>query len=241
MFYVHSDVLSIAKKNIQYLDTLQNQAFTLPRDQPSFRNRGDGQFSKWIPSTLSQNTKQIALGTIHFAHEIPAQSSWVLPDIFITFSSVIQSTRPTDLKLCQSVLSFKIFPTEIGDATGKRRKLHKELYNLHSSTNKLLLEWSNQGEWNGRKLNTYGKPEERSIWTLPRGWTVKKKVKLSRYTLWRHMGGERYSSYLYLTSALMRVSGQRHAPAAFYTRGKDPMYPLDRRLGGPQSPSGRRG
>jgi hypothetical protein len=30
----------------------------------------------------------------------------------------------------------------------------------------------------------------------------------------------------------MGVSGQRHAPAALYSRGKDPRYPLDRRLGG---------
>jgi hypothetical protein len=29
------------------------------------------------------------------------------------------------------------------------------------------------------------------------------------------------------------VSGQRHAPAALYPRGKDPRYPLYRRLGGP--------
>jgi hypothetical protein len=34
----------------------------------------------------------------------------------------------------------------------------------------------------------------------------------------------------------MRVSGQRHALAALY-----PRYPLDRRLGGPQNRSGRRG
>jgi hypothetical protein len=39
----------------------------------------------------------------------------------------------------------------------------------------------------------------------------------------------------------MGVSGQRHAPAALYPRGKNPRYPLDRRLGGPQSRSGRRG
>jgi hypothetical protein len=38
----------------------------------------------------------------------------------------------------------------------------------------------------------------------------------------------------------MGLSGQRHAPAALYTRGKDPryplypLYPLDKRLGGPQ-------
>jgi hypothetical protein len=39
----------------------------------------------------------------------------------------------------------------------------------------------------------------------------------------------------------MGVSGQRHAPAALYPGGKDPRYPLDRRLGGPQSRSGCRG
>jgi hypothetical protein len=33
----------------------------------------------------------------------------------------------------------------------------------------------------------------------------------------------------------MGVSGQQHAPAALYPRGKDPRYPLYRRLGGPQS------
>jgi hypothetical protein len=38
----------------------------------------------------------------------------------------------------------------------------------------------------------------------------------------------------------MGVSGQRHAPAAFYPRGKDSRYPLDRRLGGLQSRSGHR-
>jgi hypothetical protein len=39
----------------------------------------------------------------------------------------------------------------------------------------------------------------------------------------------------------MGVSGQRHAPAALYPRGKDPRYPLYRRLGGPQSRSGHWG
>jgi hypothetical protein len=33
----------------------------------------------------------------------------------------------------------------------------------------------------------------------------------------------------------MGVSGQRHASAALYPRGKNPRYPLDRRLGGPQT------
>jgi hypothetical protein len=39
----------------------------------------------------------------------------------------------------------------------------------------------------------------------------------------------------------MGVSGQHHALAALYPRGKDPRYPLYRRLGEPQSQSGRRG
>jgi hypothetical protein len=43
-----------------------------------------------------------------------------------------------------------------------------------------------------------------------------------------------------MTSALDGVSGQSHAPAALYPRWKDPRYPLDRRLGGPQSRSGHR-
>jgi hypothetical protein len=38
----------------------------------------------------------------------------------------------------------------------------------------------------------------------------------------------------------MEVSGQFHAPAAL-PPGKDPWYLLDRRLGGPQSRSGRGG
>jgi hypothetical protein len=39
----------------------------------------------------------------------------------------------------------------------------------------------------------------------------------------------------------MGVSGQRHAPAALYPRGKDPRYPLYRRLGWLQSRSRHRG
>jgi hypothetical protein len=38
----------------------------------------------------------------------------------------------------------------------------------------------------------------------------------------------------------MRVSGQRHAPAALYPRRKDLRYPLYRRVGGPQSRSGKK-
>jgi hypothetical protein len=41
-----------------------------------------------------------------------------------------------------------------------------------------------------------------------------KKAKQSRYTPWRRLGGEEYSSYSFSTSALDGVSGQCHAPAA---------------------------
>jgi hypothetical protein len=43
-----------------------------------------------------------------------------------------------------------------------------------------------------------------------------------------------YTSCSFSTLALGEVSGQRHAPAALCPRGKDPLYPLDRRLGGPE-------
>jgi hypothetical protein len=69
----------------------------------------------------------------------------------------------------------------------------------------------------------------------------KRKIKQSRYTPWWHLGERRHSSYSFTTSTLDGVSSQRHAPAALYPRGKDPRYPLYRRLGGPQSRSGHRG
>jgi hypothetical protein len=53
----------------------------------------------------------------------------------------------------------------------------------------------------------------------------------------RHAGAKGvriYSSYSFLASALGAVSGQGHALAVLYPLGKDPRYPLDRRLGGPQ-------
>jgi hypothetical protein len=39
----------------------------------------------------------------------------------------------------------------------------------------------------------------------------------------------------------MGLNSQRQTPAALYPQGKDPRYPLHRRLGGPQSRSGHRG
>jgi hypothetical protein len=55
------------------------------------------------------------------------------------------------------------------------------------------------------------------------------------------LGGEEYSSYSFFTSALDGVSGQRHASAVLCLGGKDPRYPLYRRLGWPRSRSGHRG
>jgi hypothetical protein len=60
----------------------------------------------------------------------------------------------------------------------------------------------------------------------------------------RHAGskGERiYSSHSFLTSTLDGVSCQCHFPAVLYPRGKDPLYPLDRSLGGPRSWCGHTG
>ena len=47
-----------------------------------------------------------------------------------------------------------------------------------------------------------------------------------------------YSSTPFLTSAVNRTSGERHAPAAL-PLGKN-RYPLYRRLGGPRSRSGQK-
>jgi hypothetical protein len=69
---------------------------------------------------------------------------------------------------------------------------------------------------------------------------VKIKVKLSHYKPWRCLAERRYSSYSFLTSTLAGVNGQRHDLAALYPLAKDPRYPLDRRLDGPQSRSGHR-
>jgi hypothetical protein len=55
-----------------------------------------------------------------------------------------------------------------------------------------------------------------------------------------HLGDRRYSSYSFLTSALEGGEWSVSHPAAIY-HGESPRYPLYRRLGGPQSRSGRRG
>jgi hypothetical protein len=52
-------------------------------------------------------------------------------------------------------------------------------------------------------------------------------------------GEYRYSYTLSLTSALDGVGGQRHDPAALHPGKRPDRYPLYRRLGEPQSRSGR--
>jgi hypothetical protein len=66
-------------------------------------------------------------------------------------------------------------------------------------------------------------------------------VQYSKAVLLRHQGEAEYSSYSFLTSSLDGVSGQRHAQTALNPRGKDPRYPLDKGLVGPQSWPGHRG
>jgi hypothetical protein len=65
------------------------------------------------------------------------------------------------------------------------------------------------------------------------------KVKQSRYMPWRRLGGEEVLLLLIhdLGTRWGWVVSITPRPC-FYSRGKDPRYPLDRRLGGPQSRSG---
>jgi hypothetical protein len=57
-----------------------------------------------------------------------------------------------------------------------------------------------------------------------------------------HLGDRRYSSYSLLTSALEGGEWSASRPGRPLPPGKEPpRYPLYRRLGGPQSRSGRRG
>jgi hypothetical protein len=68
-----------------------------------------------------------------------------------------------------------------------------------------------------------------------------KQGKISPTThLWKNSGGGGYSSYLFTTSALYGMSGQRHSPATLYPRGKDPPVPIVQQAEGPQNRSGHR-
>ena len=65
---------------------------------------------------------------------------------------------------------------------------------------------------------------------------VKVKVKLFLYMLHRHMRQCIYSLNQSSPQHYMKMSGFTHWPG--YTLEKSPQYPLNRRLGGPQSQSG---
>jgi hypothetical protein len=73
--------------------------------------------------------------------------------------------------------------------------------------------------------------------------TAHKKVQQSHYTPWRFLGGDRkYSSYSFLTSALEGSKWSvSHSGRALPPGKGPPCYPMDRRLGGPQSRSAHRG
>jgi hypothetical protein len=72
-------------------------------------------------------------------------------------------------------------------------------------------------------------------------WTIAAAKAVHNTPMEAHGEERMYSSYSFTTSALDGVSGQHHALAALYPWGKDPQYPLYRRLGRPQSRSGHRG
>jgi hypothetical protein len=69
----------------------------------------------------------------------------------------------------------------------------------------------------------------------------KSKAKPSRYCQVDVKGEKSYSSYSFLTSALDGGEGSVSHPGCALPSRKDTRYPLDRRLGGPQSWSGYRG
>jgi hypothetical protein len=72
----------------------------------------------------------------------------------------------------------------------------------------------------------------------------KRKYTKKRSPAARHTGAwveSRYSSYSFLISALDGGEWSASRPSRALPRGKDPRYPLYRRLGGPQSRSGHRG
>jgi hypothetical protein len=61
------------------------------------------------------------------------------------------------------------------------------------------------------------------------------KVKLSHYSLEGDKGERRYGSYSFMTLAIDGVERSASHPGCALIWGKDPRYPLDRKLSGPQS------
>jgi hypothetical protein len=105
----------------------------------------------------------------------------------------------------------------------------RPVYELSGTTRPLRDVWQQQRVCKVHMSCPFRKQEIIGLWSCP------------RYTPWWRLGEEEvYSCYSFLTSTLDGVSGQHHALAALYPPGKSPRYPLYRRLGGPQSRSGRR-
>jgi hypothetical protein len=91
-----------------------------------------------------------------------------------------------------------------------------------------------------REINVKLTQRQKSVLTRPislRDTVVCKNVKQSHNT---HMEawGERYSSYLLKTSALDGSKWSESRPGSDLPPRKEHRYPLDMRLGGPQSRSG---
>jgi hypothetical protein len=71
-------------------------------------------------------------------------------------------------------------------------------------------------------------------------YTTIAKLKLSHYTPRKPLGERMHSSYSFSTSALDGGEWSASRPAALCPRGKEPRYPLYRRMDGPQSRSGHK-
>jgi hypothetical protein len=54
-------------------------------------------------------------------------------------------------------------------------------------------------------------------------------------------GGVDVQIHIFLTAALVGGEWSASCPSHFTPRGKSPLYPLDRRFGGPKSQSGQHG
>jgi hypothetical protein len=81
----------------------------------------------------------------------------------------------------------------------------------------------------------YGRKIKYLFW-----WTIKE-IEAVRYTPWRRLRGKDVWLLLIFDFGTgWGVSCQHHALAVLYSRGNDPLCPLYRRLGGPQSRSEHR-
>jgi len=134
-------------------------------------------------------------------------------------------TRPQ--QCCQSITSFS--PSNenaLGSVISKVKVSAKNTFG-----NRVL----SRPTWNRLRLAT-------AVWwvCLWRMEWLKQKQKREVVPLppCRRQGGEKYSSYSFLTSALDGGEWSASRPGRALPLGKDLRYPLDRRLGGPQSWSG---